>query len=149
MKKVLKRLVVVVTVLVSLFGVMTPRALAANGEYTKPECEGVFQDLTCTSLDHIAAFMTAAYDIFVDRWLDIEPSTFDYEYIGSPGHALHEAWNTLRTLANAAFAILLIFVVLSQVTGIGISNYGIKKMMPRLVTGVLMEIGRASCRERV
>lgn len=138
MKKVLKRLVVVVTVLVSLFGVMTPRALAANGEYTKPECEGIFQDLTCTSIDHIAAFMTDAYDIFVDRWLDIEPSTFDYEYIGSPGHALHEAWNTLRTLANAAFAILLIFVVLSQVTGIGISNYGIKKMMPRLVTGVLM-----------
>lgn len=138
MKKVLKRLVAIVAVLVSLFCVMTPRALAANGEYTKPECEGVFQDLTCTSLDHIAAFMTAAYDIFVDRWLDIEPSTFDYEYIGSPGHALHEAWNTLRTLANAAFAILLIFVVLSQVTGIGISNYGIKKMMPRLVTGVLM-----------
>lgn len=138
MKKALKRLVVVVAVLVSLFSVMTPRALAANGEYTKPECEGVFQDLTCTSLDHIAAFMTAAYDIFVDRWLDIEPSTFDYEYVGSPGHALHEAWNALRTLANAAFAILLIFVVLSQVTGIGISNYGIKKMMPRLVTGVLM-----------
>ncbi len=138
MKKILKRLATAVTVLVVLFGVMAPRAFAANGEYSKPECDGLFQDLTCTSLDHIAAFMTSAYEIFVDGWLEIDPATFDYEYVGSPGYALHTAWSTVRVLANGAFAILLIVVVLSQVTGIGISNYGIKKMMPRLVAGVLM-----------
>jgi hypothetical protein len=78
MKKILKRLATAVTVLVVLFGVMAPRAFAANGEYSKPECDGLFQDLTCTSLDHIAAFMTSAYEIFVDGWLEIDPATFDY-----------------------------------------------------------------------
>ena len=138
MKKFLQRFAVVIIALVAVFGIFAPRSFAANGEYSKPECEGLFQDLTCTSLDHIAAFMTLAYEVFVDQFLEIDPATFDYEYVGSPGHALHTAWNSVRNLANIAFAILLFIVVLSQVTGIGISNYGIKKMLPRMVAGILM-----------
>lgn len=137
MKKILKRLAVVAVALVAVFGVFVPRSFAANGEYTKPECEGLFQDLTCTSLDHIAAFMSLAYEAFADWFLEIDPATFDHEYVGSPGHALHTAWEGVRNLANIAFAILLFVVILSQITGIGISNYGIKKMLPRMVAGVL------------
>ena len=68
MKKILRRLFMVAVVLVTLFGILAPQTSAANGEYSKPECDGLFQDLTCTSLDHVAAFMTGAYEIFVDRW---------------------------------------------------------------------------------
>lgn len=138
MKKILRRLAVLVVAFGLLFGAFAPRVFAANGEYSQPECEGLFQDLTCTSLDHIAAFMSIAYETFVDDFLDIDPATFDYEYVGSPGHALHTAWGSMRNIANIAFVLLLFVVMLSQVTGIGISNYGIKKMMPRLVAGVLM-----------
>lgn len=138
MRKMLKRFAAAVIVIAVLFGAFAPRAFAANGEYTKPECDGLFQDLTCTSLDHAAAFMTIAYEIFVDYFLEIDPATFDYEYIGSPGHALHTAWGSMRNIANIAFVILLFVVVASQITGIGISNYGIKKMLPRLVAGILM-----------
>ena len=138
MKKILKRLAVIMIAFVAVFGVFAPRSFAANGEYTKPECEGLFQDLTCTSLDHIASFMTLAYEVFVDWFLEINPSTLDYDYIGSPGHALHTAWSSVRNLANIAFAILLFIVAASQITGIGISNYGIKKMLPRMIAGILM-----------
>ena len=138
MKKLLKRLAVVAVVLVAMFGVFAPRAFAEDGKYTQPECDGLFQDFTCTTLDHAAAFISKAYEIFADWFLEIDAATFDYEYVGSPGHALHTAWNSVRNLSNLAFAFLLFIVVISQVTGIGISNYGIKKMLPRMVAGILM-----------
>lgn len=138
MKKLFKRLALIAITFVAVFGVFAPRSFAANGEYSKPECDGFFQNLTCTSLDHIASFMAMAYEIFVDYFLEISPATFDYEYIGSPGHALHTAWSSVRGLANIAFGILLFVVVLSQITGIGISNYGVKKMLPRMIAGIVM-----------
>lgn len=138
MKKLFKRLALIAITFVAVFGAFAPRSFAANGEYSKPECDGFFQNLTCTSLDHIASFMTAAYEVFADFFLEISPATFDYEYIGSPGYALHTAWSSVRGLANIAFGILLFVVVLSQITGIGISNYGVKKMLPRMIAGIVM-----------
>ena len=48
------------------------------------------------------------------------------------------AWATFRNLANILFVIFLLFVVFSQLTGFGIDNYGIKKMLPRLIIGAIM-----------
>ena len=92
MKKLFKRFALIAITFVAVFGIFAPRSFAANGEYSKPECDGFFQNLTCTSLDHIASFMTMAYESFVDQFLEISPATFDYEYAGSPGYALHTAW---------------------------------------------------------
>lgn len=138
MKKLFKRFALIAITFVAVFGIFAPRSFAANGEYSKPECGGFFQNLTCTSLDHIASFMTMAYESFVDQFLEISPATFDYEYAGSPGYALHTAWSNVRGLANIAFGIMLFIVVLSQITGIGISNYGVKKMLPRMIAGIIM-----------
>lgn len=51
---------------------------------------------------------------------------------------LYTAWGTLRNIANVAFVIVFLIVVFSQLTGAAISNYGIKKMLPRLIIGVLL-----------
>lgn len=45
----------------------------------------------------------------------------------------YKIWSIFRDIANVVFAILLLIVVMSQVTGLGISNYGIKKMLPRMI----------------
>ncbi|HVI68824.1 MAG TPA: hypothetical protein VM581_00010 [Magnetospirillaceae bacterium] len=46
---------------------------------------------------------------------------------------IYEAWNNVRNFANIAFVIGFFAIILSQATSIGISNYGIKRLLPRLI----------------
>lgn len=50
----------------------------------------------------------------------------------------HGAWKQFRDYANIAFIIIFLVVILSQITGFGISNYGIKKILPRLIAVALL-----------
>ena len=43
------------------------------------------------------------------------------------------AWELARNIANILFIIAFIVVIYSQITSAGISNYGIKRMLPRLI----------------
>lgn len=51
---------------------------------------------------------------------------------------LYIAWDIMRGLANAVFIISFIIIIYSHITSVGISNYGIKKMLPRLVIAALL-----------
>lgn len=58
----------------------------------------------------------------------------------------HNAWKIFRDLANAAFVIMFLLVIISQITSIGISNYGVKKVLPKLIIGaVLINISYIIC----
>lgn len=58
---------------------------------------------------------------------------------GTPGgDRLYEIWSSFRNIANAIFIILFLAVIWSHLTGYGISNYTIKKMLPRLVVNIIM-----------
>ena len=52
--------------------------------------------------------------------------------------SVHQAWGEFRNYANIAFIIVFLVVILSQITGFGISNYGIKKILPRLIAVALL-----------
>jgi hypothetical protein len=41
-------------------------------------------------------------------------------------------------MANIGFIIFFIFVIFSQLTGVGIDNYGIKKVLPKLIVGAIL-----------
>lgn len=47
------------------------------------------------------------------------------------------AWELARNLANIMFIIAFLVIIISQVTSMGINNYGIKKMLPRLVVAAI------------
>lgn len=47
-------------------------------------------------------------------------------------------WQYLRSLTNIIFIICLLIVIYSQLTGMGIQNYGIKRILPRLVVSVIL-----------
>ena len=51
---------------------------------------------------------------------------------------LHHVWGIFRDIANVGFVIFLLMVIFSQVTGYGIDNYGIKKMLPRIIVAALL-----------
>lgn len=57
---------------------------------------------------------------------------------GKSESGLHMAWSVSRDVANILFIILFLVVIVSQLTGIGIDNYGIKKILPRLIICALL-----------
>lgn len=60
--------------------------------------------------------------------------------------SLYKAWSVMRNFANVAFVIAFIVIIYSQLTGLGISNYGIKKLLPRLIiSAVLVNISYWVC----
>lgn len=47
-------------------------------------------------------------------------------------------WSNIRDLANVAFIFAFFMIVLSHATSIGLNNYGIKKMLPRLIVAAIL-----------
>lgn len=63
------------------------------------------------------------------------------------GQSVEQGWNTMRDIANVIFIILFLFVIFSQLTGVGIDNYGIKKILPKLVViAILINLSFVLCR---
>ncbi len=50
----------------------------------------------------------------------------------------YNAWQVMRSFANVGFVIVFLIIIFSQISSIGISNYGIKKMLPRLVIAAIL-----------
>jgi len=57
---------------------------------------------------------------------------------GNNNSGLFIAWNIMRNIANVAFVIVFIIIIYSQLTSVGLSNYGLKKILPRLIIGALL-----------
>lgn len=47
-------------------------------------------------------------------------------------------WKVMRNYANVAFVILFLFILYSQITSVGITNYGIKKLLPKMIIVALL-----------
>ncbi|MNH58413.1 hypothetical protein D3C73_102100 [compost metagenome] len=64
--------------------------------------------------------------------------------------ATYDTWQAMRNIANAAFVIAFLIIIFSQLTGAGINNYGIKKMIPRLiVAAILVNVSYFICQAAV
>lgn len=50
----------------------------------------------------------------------------------------YTAWKAILVYANIAFIIAFLVIIYSQITSTGISNYGIKKLLPRLILVALL-----------
>lgn len=46
---------------------------------------------------------------------------------------LYQAWSMIRSIANIAFVIAFIIIIYSQLTSVGLNNYSLKKLLPRLI----------------
>lgn len=50
----------------------------------------------------------------------------------------YAVWQSFRGLANVFFVLIFLFIIFSTTLSIGLSNYDIKKMLPRLVVAVIL-----------
>ncbi len=68
----------------------------------------------------------------IENLLIVEPISFNAD---SP---IFQIWQIMRDITNIVFVIMILVVIYSQLTGVGISNYGIKKALPKLIIAALL-----------
>lgn len=56
----------------------------------------------------------------------------------SSASAIEQAWRAFLTLANLLLVVAFLIIIFSQATGAGLSNYNIKRMLPRLVVAAIL-----------
>ncbi len=97
--------------------------------------------IICPILTWAGEAAQGVYDGAVEPALSVEPKLFN-----DSGSSVESAWAVFRDIANIIFAIIAMLVILSQLTGVGIDNYGIKKILPKLVvTAILVNISYVLC----
>ncbi len=87
--------------------------------------------LICPTTGVIAKAVDNIYGI-IENFLAIDPIIMKEE---SP---IKTVWSYCRDITNIIFIIFIIIVVYSQLTGFGLSNYGIKKTLPRIIIAALL-----------
>lgn len=91
--------------------------------------------IICPVLKMAGSAAAATYENILTNWLRMDVAFFNTDGDNS---GTYEGWSQFRDLANIIFAIFFVIVILAQVTGIGISNYNIKKILPKLIVVVIL-----------
>lgn len=91
----------------------------------------------CPIIEMSAKFSDAAFGMLATTFLQTEPELIATSTTGSTPSGTMQAWSQARNIANILFIIAFLIIIISQLTGYGISNYGIKKMIPRLVIAAI------------
>lgn len=70
-----------------------------------------------------------------DKAFEYTEALLRYESLANDStyKSIEKVWSTIRNIANAAFVIVLLIIVLSHTSGFGLQNYGIKRLLPRLI----------------
>ena len=104
-----------------------------EADATAPSCtiEGIGW-IVCPAINALAYIADGSFNFLADSFLKTDPKVFNTE------DGTYKAWAIMRNLANILFVIAFLFIVFSQLTGVGISNYGVKKMLPRIVVAAIL-----------
>ena len=81
-------------------------------------------------------------------WGEVEENFMQIDSVDmfQKNDGVQKAWSIFRDMANVVFVILFLFVIFSQLTGVGIDNYGIKKIMPKLIiVAILINLSYVLC----
>lgn len=116
--------------------------IGVQNAYAEPEetpvagatCEDSLDSLgwlVCPTTGKISEAVDFLYDKIEDV-LEINPVE------PKDGSPIFEIWKYFQGVTNIVFIIFLIVVVLSQITGVGITNYGIKKALPKLIIAAIL-----------
>ena len=104
----------------------TPGSSGADDDYCKDVDLSGQGWLLCPTMENLTDTATGL-DKMVENWLTIDS---DFYSSDSPTYGV---WEAMRNIANVLMIIILLLIIFSQLTGVGIDNYGIKKMLPKLI----------------
>lgn len=90
--------------------------------------------IVCPVINFMAGVADGAFNFLSNNFLKTDPKVLDT----SPANGTFAAWSYMRTIANVVFVIVFLVIIFSQLTSMGISNYGVKKMIPRLIVAAIL-----------
>lgn len=99
---------------------------------TKVTCASSIQGigwLICPAMNFMAEASDKIYLFLASKFLSVDVNLVA---------GVRDSWAKFRDVANIAFVIALLIVIYAQVTSVGISNYGIKKMLPKIVISAIL-----------
>lgn len=85
--------------------------------------------ILCPIASMLSGFMTFVEENLIRPYLTINPLVID-----SP---IYRLWDSVRTVANIGFGVVLLLIVFATATGFGMSNLGVKKALPLFFGGVI------------
>jgi hypothetical protein len=88
--------------------------------------------IVCPIMTGAAKISDKAFDVLADNFLRVDPAL-----VSDDNNGTKLAWDVSRNLGNIMFIIAFLVIIVSQVTGRGLNNYGIKKMLPRLIVAAI------------
>lgn len=137
--KTFKKLLAVATIVTSLL--LSVGTAHAVGELDLTACldaGGGTSWMSCPMIDTVQKTVNGIFVNVLQGWLEIEPELFKHIGPDAPGSSVFSAWQYFQGIANIGLAIYLLIVIVSQLTGVGISNYGVKKALPRILLCALL-----------
>lgn len=120
---------------------------AGNNNQEERNCQnsggaGSLGWIVCSILDWMSDATNGLYTNVVEPALRVEPEIFQ----GGDSIGAERAWGYFRDFANILFIIVVLVVIFSQLTGVGIDNYGIKKILPKLIiVAILVNLSYLIC----
>lgn len=85
----------------------------------------------CPLAKYLSEGVDFAYGL-IREFLEVPAVTTD------PETGLYAVWGIVRSVANVCLIIAILVIIYSQLTSMGISNYGIKSMLPRLIIAAIL-----------
>lgn len=104
---------------------------AVNTAYCYDQSESLGW-LLCEVAKAVSTTAAGIYDDTVEPMLAVDSGLFQ------DGYGIANSWQIFQNIANSLFAIFFLVVIFSQITGIGIDNYGIKRILPRLIVAAIL-----------
>jgi hypothetical protein len=86
----------------------------------------------CPLIEGTDSLLGSIYGWVESNFLRVQLSFYD------TNRGTYTAWAIFRNIANVLFVIFFLVVMFSQITSIGISNYGIKKMLPEIIIAAVL-----------
>ncbi len=118
-------------------GQQTPeqQAQGNNNPGASNSCDGKLTDgigwIICPVSNFLAGGMDNVYKALTN-FLVVRTPALD------PNSSTFKIWAMMRDFANICFVIVFLVIVYSQITQIGLSNYNLKKMLPRLIISAIL-----------
>jgi hypothetical protein len=116
----------------------TDGKLVAEGDNSTTTCtvEGIGW-IVCPVMNFMAGVNDVLYGA-LQTMLKVNPMIFTGDTNTDSTSDLYAAWNTFRGIANILFIVVFLIIIYSQITSVGITNYGLKKLLPKLVIAAVL-----------
>ena len=87
--------------------------------------------LVCPGTGLLSRIIDDAYSL-LSYVIKVNPIPTDHD---SPFYIV---WEYFKNITNLVFVVFLLVIIFSQLTGVGINNYGIKKTLPRIIIAAIL-----------